>query len=222
VTVPVTVSVTDRIAAFEAKAASEFPAEALAVFGAERAQQGGRSPRPAPISGSRMPDGDLLDAHGNPTTLTAARAGKPAVVVFYRGAWCPYCNLTLRAYQEDVLPELTTRGISLIAISPQRPDGALTAQQTNELTYVVLSDPGNQIAGALGILTETGAAAVTVQAQLGVVVADTNADGTGAIPMPTVVLVDADGLIRWIDVHPDYGTRTESAEILKRVSDLPI
>ena len=169
-----------------------------------------------------MPDGDLLDAHGNPTTLSAARAGKAAVVVFYRGAWCPYCNVTLRAYQEDLLPELTARGIGLIALSPQKPDGALTAQETNELSYTVLSDPGNQVAGALGILTETGEAAVAVQAQLGLVVADTNADGTAAIPMPTVVVLDAAGAIRWIDVHPDYGTRTESTEILKQVADLAL
>jgi peroxiredoxin len=169
-----------------------------------------------------MPDGALLDGHGNPTTLSAARAGGAAVVVFYRGAWCPYCNLALRAYQEDLLPELTARGIALIAISPQKPDGALSAQQVNELTYPVLSDPGNQIAGALGILTETGDAAVAVQAQLGVVVADTNADGTTAIPMPTVVLIDAQGAIRWIDVHPDYGTRTEPTEILKQATGLGI
>ena len=215
-----TVSVVDRVAAFEAKAAAEYPAEALSVFGGERALQGAKRPINLPALGAPMPDGALLDAHGNPTTLVEARAGKPAVVVFYRGAWCPYCNLTLRAYEEDLLPELTARGVALVAISPQKPDGALTAQQTNELTYTVLSDPGNQIAKELGILTETGEAAAAVQAQLGLVVADTNADGTAAIPMPTVVVLDSDGTIRWIDVHPDYGTRTESSEILKRVADL--
>jgi len=84
----------------------------------------------------------------------------------------------------------------------------------------VLSDPGNQLAGALGILTETGEAARAEQARLGVVVADTNADGTGAIPMPTVVVLDAAGTIRWIDIHPDYGTRTEPEDILKQVAAL--
>ncbi|MBA3742372.1 peroxiredoxin-like family protein [Sporichthya sp.] len=215
-----TTSMTERVAAFEAKAAAEFPADALAVFGGERVFQGAKCPLDVPAPGTPMPDGELLDAHGNPTTLAAARAGKPAVVVFYRGAWCPYCNLTLRAYQEDLLAELTARGVGLVAISPQKPDGALSAQETNQLSYAVLSDPGNQIAGALGILTETGEAAVAVAAQLGLVVADTNADGTAAIPMPTVVMLDAAGAIQWIDVHPDYGTRTEPTEILKHVADL--
>lgn len=215
-----TVSMTDRIAAFEAKATAELPAEAMAVFGAERQLQGAKSPLALPPLGTAMPDGNLLDAHGSATTLAATRAGRPAVLVFYRGAWCPYCNLTLRAYQEDLLPELTARGIALVGISPQKPDGALSAQQTNELSYAVLSDPGNQIAGALGILTETGEAAVAVQAQFGLVVSDTNADGTAAIPMPTVVVLDAGGAIRWIDVHSDFGTRTEPTEILKHVADL--
>ena len=213
-------TVTDRVAAFEAKAAAEFPAEAMAVFGGERRQQAAKAPRTLPALGTPMPGGDLLDAHGGATTLAGARAGRAAVVVFYRGAWCPYCNLTLRAYEEDLLPELTARGIALVAISPQKPDGALTAQETNELSYPVLSDPGNQIAGALGILTETGEDAVGVQAQLGLVVADTNADGTAAIPMPTVVVVDAGGAIRWIDVHSDFGTRSEPTEILKHAADL--
>lgn len=213
-------TVAERVAAFEAQAAAQFPVAALEVFGAERALQGGRAPIAGAKVGSAMPDGDLLDAHGKATTLAATRAGAPAVLVFYRGAWCPYCNVVLRAYQETLLPELTARGIALIALSPQKADGALTAQETNELEYPVLSDPGNVLAGALGILTETGLQAQEMQAQFGFDVAATNADGTQAIPMPTVVLLDAAGTIRWIDVHPDYGTRTEPVEILKHVAEL--
>ena len=109
-------------------------------------------PEAAAKAGSAMPDGDLLDAHGQATTLTAG-AGKPAVVVFYRGAWCPYCNIALRNYQANLTPELDARGIALIAVSPQKPDGSLSMAEKNDLTFAVLSDPGNQIAGALGILT---------------------------------------------------------------------
>lgn len=215
-------TVADRITAFEVAAAAQFPAAAMAVFGAERALQGARRPAAAAGVGSALPDAELLDAHGNTTTLAAARAGAPAVLVFYRGAWCPYCNLTLRAYQETLRPELSARGVALIALSPQRPDGALTAAQTNELEYPVLSDPGNVLAGALGILTETGTDARAIQAQLGVDVAATNADGTGAIPMPTVVILDATGTIRWIDVHPDYGTRTEPEDILEHLAEATV
>lgn len=213
-------SVADRIAAFETMAAAQFPADALAVFGGERRLQAARSPGALPALGTAMPDGNLLDAHGAATSLAAARAGRPAVLVFYRGAWCPYCNTVLKAYQEDLLTELTVRGVALIAVSPQKPDGALSAIETNELAYPVLSDPGNQIAGALNILTETGQAAQAIQGQLGLDVDASNADGTHAIPMPTVVVLDAAGAIRWIDVHPDFGTRTEPTQILKHVADL--
>jgi peroxiredoxin len=213
-------TIAERVDAMQNALATQVPGELLAVFAGEREFQGAKPADGLPVVGSTLPDGDLLDAHGGPTTLTATRDGRAAVVVFYRGAWCPYCNLALRAYQEDLLPDLQARGVALIAISPQSPDGALTMQETNELRYAVLSDPGNQIAGTLGILTETGADAQAVQGQLGIDVAASNADGTGAIPMPTVVVVDRGGAVRWIDVHPDYGTRTEVTEILKQVADL--
>ena len=74
---------------------------------------------------TEMPDGDLLDAHGRSTTLAVARDGKPAVVVFYRGEWCPYCNLALRAYQDKLVAELGDRGVTLIAVSAQKADSAL-------------------------------------------------------------------------------------------------
>jgi hypothetical protein len=86
-------------------------------------------------------------------------------------------------------------------------------QQTNELSYAVLSDPGNQIAGQLGILTAASDGARASPAALGIDVAAGNADGSDKVPMPTVVIVDAAGIIRWVDVHPNYGTRTEPAEI---------
>ena len=117
--------------------------------------------------GTLMPDGDLLDVNGKPTTLAVTRAGRPAVVVFYRGEWCPYCNLALRAYQAKLVPELDRRGAVLIAISPQRPDGALALKEKDELTFAVLSDPGNQIGGRLGILMTQTDEVRAAQATLG-------------------------------------------------------
>jgi peroxiredoxin len=174
---------------------------------------------PAGVSapGAVMPDGELLDVHGGATSLAQVRAGRPAVVVFYRGAWCPYCNIALRTYQAELAPALADRGFALIAVSPQRPDGSLTAAQTNELSYSVVSDPGNQIASALGVVTEPSAESVAAQGKLGLDLAEQNADGGRRLPMPTTVVVDATGVIRWIDVHPNYTTRSEVSEILAAV-----
>jgi peroxiredoxin len=170
------------------------------------------------VPGEPMPDAQLLDVHGAPTTLAKATGGRSSVVVLYRGAWCPYCNLTLRAYQEDLVPQLAQRDIPLLAISPQKPDGSLSMQEKNELTFTVLSDPGNQIAAALGVLTAPTDDARDAQRTIGLDLAESNADGTQGVPMPTVAIVDSKGIIRWIDVHPDYTTRTEVADIIDAVS----
>ena len=171
-------------------------------------------PEAAAKAGAAMPDGDLLDAHGQATTLTAARAGKPAVVVFYRGTWCPYCNIALRKYQADLVPELDARGIALIAVSPQKPDGSLSMAETNGLTFTVLSDPGNQVAGALGILTAPTEDARGSMHAIGVDLPALNSDGTYTLPMVTVAVVDAAGVIRWIDVAPNHARPTEVAQII--------
>jgi peroxiredoxin len=201
--------------------APQLPAEALRAFAAEQARLDAEGvPAGVARPGFPLPDADLLDVHGAATTLAAARAGRPAVLVFYRGAWCPYCNVALRAYQADLLPELTARGITLIAVSPQRPDGSLSTAEAGELTYPVLSDPGNQLAAALGILSEPGDGAKAASLSLGQDLREVNADGTWTLPMPTVALIDADGVLRWIDVQPDYSRRTEVADILAALDDL--
>jgi peroxiredoxin len=208
-------TIADRVAQLQSGIAGRLPQDVLNAFGAEQdALQEAGLPAGVLAPGSVMPDAQLLDVHGEPTTLAAAVGGRSAVVVFYRGAWCPYCNLTLRAYQEGLVPLLAERDIPLVAISPQKPDGSLSTQEQNELTFTVLSDPGNRIADALGVLTAPGDATRAAQLTLGIDLSATNADGTYGLPMPTVVVVDGAGVIRWIDVHPDYTTRTEVADIV--------
>ena len=192
-----------------------LPEQVVATFDGEINRLVGLGvPAGVATAGAPMPDGDLLDVHGAPTTLAKARGDRPAVVVFYRGAWCPYCNVALRAYQRDLLGELDARGVGLIAISPQRPDESLSLAQKHDLGYTVLSDPGNQIAGQLGVVFTHTEAARDAQRSLGLDVATTNADGTYALPLTTTVVVDTHGTIRWIDVRPDYTRRTEPAEII--------
>jgi len=213
-------TIADQVSGLHEHMAGHAPADVLQALTSEQAAlNAGGIPASVLRPGSRLPDAGLLDAHGKSTTLTTARKHRPSVVVFYRGAWCPYCNITLRTYQAQLMPELTRRGIELIAISPQKPDGSLSMQETNELSFTVLSDPGNQIAGTLGILTAPSDAAAKAQATMGLDVAEHNADGSKTIPMPTVIVLDEDGVIRWIDVHPNYTTRTEAQQILAAVAE---
>jgi len=169
-------------------------------------------------AGTIVADTELLDPFGVATTLDAAAGSGTAVVVFYRGAWCPYCNIALAAYQAHLLPQLTDRGIGLIAISPQKPDGSLTMQQKHALAFTVLSDPGNVIARQLGILTRPSEEARAAQLQLGLDLTSVNADGTVTLPMPTTIIL-TDHVVRWIDVHSDYSSRTEPWQILRALDE---
>ncbi len=201
--------------------AAVMPAHVAHAFAAERAALDAAGvPEGVVAPGTVMPDGDLLDTHGASTSLSRLRRGHPAVVVFYRGAWCPFCNLALRTYQAELLPELAERGVELIAVSPQKPDGSLTSAESNELTFSVASDPANQLANALGILTAPDPDALSGQIELGLDLSEKNADGGINLPMPTVVVVDAAGVIRWIDVHPNYATRSEVSDVLAAVDSV--
>lgn len=216
-----TPSIEQQTQTFMTGPAAAMPAEVMAAFAAEQVNLDAAGvPKGVSAPGAPMPDGDLLDMHGAATSLAQVRAGRPAVVVFYRGAWCPFCNIALRTYQAELVPALAERGCAMIAVSPQKPDGSLSAAQANELTYVVVSDPGNQLASALGILTTPSAEAVAAQQKLGLDLAEHNADGGLTLPMPTTVVVDATGVIRWIDVHPNYTTRSEVPDILAAVDSI--
>lgn len=199
----------------------QIGAELAAVFAQEQQLLNAAGvPAGAVEVGDTVPDAQLIRPDGTATTLAEALQGAPAVLVFYRGAWCPYCNIALQTYQRDLLPALTERGVGLVAISPQTPAGSEQAVQNGGLDFTVLSDPANVLIRQLGIITEPSGDARQAHTRLGFDVADSNADATGDIPFPTVLLVDADRGVRFADVHVDYTTRTEVPEILTAVDAL--
>jgi peroxiredoxin len=218
--VTTTPTLAEQVTSYHRASAGQLPPEVAEAFATEqRGLAAAGDPAGVAEPGSRLPDGELLDVGGQPATLAQNLGGKPAVIVFYRGGWCPYCNITLRTYQAQLVPALAERGIGLVAIGPEAPDGSLSTKESKELTFTVLSDPGNQIAGQLGILTAPSDGARAAQLQLGLDLTRVNADGTTGLPMPTVVIADADGVIRWIDVHRDYTTMTEPGEVLRAVTE---
>jgi peroxiredoxin len=215
-------SIADQVAELQAGLGDRLPPDVAAAFAKSLAELTAAGvPAGAASTGVAISDVALLDAHGAPTSLHSVAADRPTVLVFYRGAWCPYCNLTLKTYREQLYPALVDRGVALVAVSPQKPDGSLSAQEKHDLPFPVLSDPGNALAGELGILMPTRSDDVrAAQEKLGLQLEEVNADATETLPLPTVVLVDAGNRIAWIDVHPDYTTRSEVADILGAVDSL--
>ena len=208
-------TIADQVADMHASMTAQPPNAVMGAFGREQAALAAAGlPDGVAAPGTPIPDAGLLDVDGSPATLYAVTGDRTAVLVFYRGAWCPYCNVALSTYQRHLLPQLTGRGIGLVAISPQVPDGSLSMREKHDLSFTVVSDPGNTIARGLGILTRPSDEARAAQLQLGLDLTTVNADGTVTLPMPTVVIADAGHVVRWIDVHPDYSTRTEPAQIL--------
>src|SRR5271170_156266 len=191
-------TIAEQVSTMHAGLASQPPNEIMGAFAREQADLAARgTPNGVAATGASLPDADLLDAHGTPTTLYTVTDGRPAVIVFYRGAWCPYCNLALSTYQAQLLAALTERAVTLIAVSPQVPDESLSMQQKHDLAFPVLSDPGNTLAHYLGVLSAPSAEARAAQLQLGLDLTIVNADATTVVPMPTTVIVDANHVIRW-------------------------
>ena len=149
----------DDIAQLEANLARQLPAEMLQGFqGAIQTLVNGGITANGVKVGQKAPDFSLPDQVGDTVSLDSVLRRGPAVVVFYRGEWCPYCDLTLRAYQR-ILPSITALGASLIAISPQTPHSTLTTVENKELTFSVLSDVGNVVARNYGLVFVTPEAA---------------------------------------------------------------
>jgi peroxiredoxin len=170
--------------------------------------------------GDRLDPFTLHDATGQPVSLGQLVESGPAVIVFYRGGWCPYCNVALRTYQRDLLPQLGGFDARLVAISPQSPDESLSTTEKAGLSFTVLSDPGSRLAGRIGIAFQPADEVLAAQRQLGLDLGQVNAEGATRLPRPTVLVVDRDRVVRFVDVQPDYTARTEVADITAALAAL--
>jgi peroxiredoxin len=151
---------------------------------------------------------DVLDAHGQPFDLAGSAAARPLVLVFYRGGWCPYCNLELRAYQAR-LDRIRAAGATLVAVSPECPDHSLTTAEKNDLGFPVLSDVGGALAAALGIRFTLSDAVRPFYEKAGHALPERNGDGTWSLPMPATFVVERGGRIAEAFVEPDYRRRLD-------------
>jgi len=166
--------------------------------------------------GAPAPDLTLPDALGKPVRLSDLWANGPLVLVFYRGGWCPYCNLELRAWQQQ-LDALRSQGAGLVAISPQTPDNSLSTAEKNALAFPVLSDSALAAAQAFGVAFELPPALVDLYGQVGNDLPTLNGNGQWVLPVPATYVVGKEGQIVWAHIESDYRLRADPAEVLRAI-----
>jgi peroxiredoxin len=155
----------------------------------------------------------LKDSNGKPVSSAELLAQGPLVVSFYRGVWCPYCNMELQALQE-ALPAFRELGATLVAISPQNGGNSRKSIRTNRLEFPILSDPGNQTAAAFGLRFTLPDYLIELYKSLKNDLPAFNGDASWTLPMPGRFVIGQDRVIRYAEVNPDYTHRPEPADML--------
>ncbi|HEX8656880.1 MAG TPA: peroxiredoxin-like family protein [Hymenobacter sp.] len=170
-------------------------------------------------AGQQAPNFTLPDAAGRPVMLSQLLAEGPVVLVFYRGNWCPYCNVQLRAYNQ-ALEKFRAHGATLVAISPQTPDQTrLTAEEKN-LQFPVLSDAGNAVARQYGLPYQVGEDVYQTLHGVGIDLAAFNGDASGELPLTGTFVVARDGRIAWAQVEANFKQRPDPELVLAALATL--
>jgi peroxiredoxin len=163
--------------------------------------------------GDKFPQFSLPNVVGNAVNSEDLLARGPLVVSFYRGGWCPYCNLELRAYQA-VLDDIRKLGADFVAISPQLPDESLTMAAKGNLTFEILSDTGNSLAEHLGLVFELPQKVVDLYRSMGYDLERINGNVRWTLPIPATFVIDTDNNVVLAYEHADYTERLEPSKVL--------
>lgn len=162
--------------------------------------------------GEKAPEFTLKDATGKDVTLSHLLKNGPVILTWYRGGWCPYCNIALKNLQ-DGLPGFTAAGATLVAISPELPDHSLDTREKHALAFPVLSDVGLTVADAYGIsYTLDGATSTRYNGSFGLNA--WNGDTSNRLPLPVTFVVNRQGVIVYRFIDTDIRKRAPHAEIL--------
>jgi peroxiredoxin len=209
----------DRLDAFKAdfeagRLPLKPPAEALDVMHRATAAliESGQAQR-ARRAGDIAPEFTLHDPDDKEVSSRDLLAKGPLVVSFYRGVWCPYCNLELQALQAT-LPEIVARGASLVAISPQTAPNSRKSQRENKLSFPILSDARSEVANAFGIRFALPDELIAVYKSFKNDLPTFNNNPSWVLPMPARYVIGTDGVIAYAEINPDYTQRPDPSELL--------
>lgn len=214
-------SLQNELDALMANVRTQLPAEVLAPVEAFYADLGlpDRFPNVLRV-GQVAPDFTLNDAVGKPVSSAALREQGPVIISFYRGAWCPFCNIELRNLQL-ALPKFQELGATLIAISPEKPDYAMPMIERENLAFGVLSDPGNLVAKQFGLVYQLDGEARRVSLEtFGTDLPTFNGDESWELPVPATYVIDQKGKVKLAFFDPEFRNRVEPMAILEALREL--
>lgn len=206
---------TQQLEAFKEQFARTAPAGRAALYDAKIEELRATFALDAVIGvGAVAPSFELPDARGGSVSLSDLLAQGPVVVTFYRGGWCPYCNIQLKAYQA-ILPDLATLGAQLVAISPQLPEHSEATAQADALTFAVLSDVGNGVARRFGLVFTLPEELREAMRSNNKALPGFNGDESWDLPVPATFVIGRDGRVVLSHVDVDYRHRLAPEAIVQ-------
>lgn len=168
--------------------------------------------------GDKAPNFTLKNALNEPVSLYNKLENGPVVLTWYRGGWCPYCNITLHALQE-ILPDFKNEDATLLALTPELPDNSLSTSEKNNLEFSVLSDVGNVIGKDYGVVYALTADVASIY-NAGFGLNEKNGDTSNELPLAATYVIDKNGIIQYAFLDADYRKRAEPTDILNVLSEL--
>lgn len=210
----------DQIKEFQKEFLKDVPDEVLKIIleATEKLTQSGITINSLK-GGDKAPSFSLPAVNGKPVSSIQLLEKGPLIINFYRGGWCPYCNLELKAYQK-ILPEIKELGAQLVAISPNLPDKSLSTIEKNSLTFEVLSDIENKAAREFGLVFTLDDKLRPIYKQFGINIPEDNGDDSYELPFPATYVVSSDGTIVLAFVDADYTKRLDPAEVVRALKAL--
>jgi len=192
-----------------------LPEDKLAIFNHDAETLAKTYSAPLKLNkGDKAPTFSLPNADGKNIALENLLQQGPVVLTFYRGTWCPYCNLELKTYQQ-ILPQIKQAGARFVAVSPMTPDNSLQMKDTNELQFEVLSDVGNKVAGRYTTVFKNPETSIQAMADLGYDFHSFYDDTSAELPVPAIFVIAKNGTILFAgSAGGDYRERTEPQAIL--------
>ena len=214
-------SVRELLAALHAERVATWPPEQLQINIDQRRELVATADRASFVkAGDVVQPFTLPEGDGDAVALEGLLANGPVVLVFFRFAGCPACNIALPYYQRQLQPGLQALGASLVAISPQVPEKLVEIKRRHGLTFQVASDLDNALGRRFGITFHANAASRLASLAKGSTLGDTTGTGTWELPMPTVIVIGEGRVVRYADVAPDWLARTEAEPVIAAVRSL--